>query len=401
MLTRLGIMGLLLLATAPVLGQLGQRITPIWDVGALVRSIPGYSTVTTVDFVCRDSIGNWWIIVGNDLIRLNSSYQPTGLLVGVSGYPCYDPALNRLYLVSPFTETFVNCQYPMFSYTNRGFRVAYLDFATGSSFVPLVAFTGASCYSPSVAQNRHPTRCASDGAGGIFVWTQGQEKFAVTAAGAVQPASGPYPDVPTAFISSSLCWSAVPGSCVVGPASACLRQFTSSGPSGRRLPVDLSLAGPAGSRGGVVRHMWQSNFGTVGTLSLLVDSANSTFIYSIDVTSQDQWPGCGGSFSVFPVVEQTALAAQTTSVGSLAWLFVSFGHATPTFPDLPVGCQVQLDPYSAIAFGPQIGSAPFNWNIQIPVLPGLDNSLLFFQGGFANLVTHGVTEARSAVIRQF
>jgi hypothetical protein len=136
--------------------------------------------------------------------------------------------------------------------------------------------------------------------------------------------------------------------------------------------------------------------------ALLMNTPTTTYLYAVDVTAQSIWPGCGGSFTFGPAVEQTSISVDVQVPGSLAWLCMSFGRGAIYFPELPPGCSVHLDPTSLGFVGPMLmnSQGQGSWRLQIPVIPVIDNSALYFQCGYMGLLGFGASEARSAIIRQ-
>jgi hypothetical protein len=198
---------------------------------------------------------------------------------------------------------------------------------------------------------------------------------------------------------------ATAGSCISGPASSCLRMIdlTTGQPTSHSFPVDLSPPGPGASRGGQVRAISFIPDAGAWRALLLTSTTSTTLAYALDVTSPAAWPGCGGTMTLGPIIELNAIAVDAILPGAASWLIVSPGYLNSTIPGLlPAGCVTHLDPNGHIALPPVLvpSSGHVAWRITIPTIPGLDNSLLFFQCLTASLTGFAASEARSAVVRQ-
>lgn len=386
-----------------------------------MRLVPGMSAVTTVDFVCRDAAQNWWALANGVLIRFDPYLNFTGLMNGgsaFSGKPAYDGSTNRIYwafaATYPIQYTHTGWPYPVPTVINTSassFGLKYIDLS-----MPTGVVTQLPCYvtpwpstSTTPPPSRDPRFCIPDGVGRFRIGSSSQGEFWFdVASGSVQAATGSagYPSV---ILDSGLTsWVALPGSCAtsgqIGFASTCLWEtdISTSNRTGRTIPVDFAVPGVGTTMGGQCVGIFPDRSQVQMVAVLLQNSTTTTYLYAVDVTSPSIWPGCGGVFTRGPTVEQTSIAVEVQVPGSLAWLCMSFGRGSIYFPELPPGCLVHLNPASLGFVGPTLLNAQGQggWQLQIPIIPAIDNTALYFQCGYMGLLGFGASEARSAIIRQ-
>ena len=394
-----------LLASIAV-GQAGNRVSPIVDVAAFLRNHPALAGAQYAHFACRDANQNWWMVTGDNLVRLDPAFNVTGILTGVSGVPVYEPTTDRVYLAFStwYVVGSVGGFWPILQLT---FGLRYLDLGSGTSLVTQLPSYTTPIPQPPPTQtppSRTPLHCSANGSGDVLVSTEVGVFSFNAQSGSVSQAAGPLPVGPFMVVpGTTKVLIARAGSCLSGPASTCISEYdlAASAFTGRRFPVDLSLPGPGASFGGTCAGIFPL-LDAGSWRALMLQDAGSSYAYALDVTSASEWPGCSGRFTFGPVVEQTAIVANIEAPASLAWLLVSFGLGTNSIPQLPAGCAVHLDFQTHVALGPVLmnGQGQGGLTLQLPVVHGLDNSLLYFQWGHASLAGLGTTEARSAVVRQ-
>lgn len=415
----LGLVTALAVATTSP-AQFGKRISPIIDVTAIVRTNPLFASATNVDFACRAADGCWWVKVNGYMLRLDPSLASIGAIPAPAGIPVYEPLTDRIYFAFGVTGQWwlclVSC-YPTWSYwqTSFGFDYLQLDGSTtivrqlaSYPFNPYVPPSSPHVGIPPLPPAQWPLQVACNRQGAILVSTDAG-LFSFDAVTGMAAPTG-LPPIITPFMllpGNARYLSPKPGSCLAGPASSCLRTFDlqTGVEMGISVPVDLGVAGPGALRGGNVVAIYPLFDLGEWRAFVLTHGTNATYFYNLDVTSPSEWPGCGGGFQEGPVIEQTQLAAYVTLPASAAWLIVSPSYLSATIPGLlPANCATYLDPASHIALSPILlpTSGHGGWRVPVPVVPGLDNSALYFQCLYASLSGFGATsDARSAVIRQF
>jgi hypothetical protein len=397
------VLGLLSAVSASLPGQIGKRVTPVTDLTAIVQLNPLFASEWEVDFMCRDASQNWWMQVNGYLLRLSPQFQTLGAIVTPAGIPIYEPVTDRIYLIAPTTASVQipctpgtsGCPWWGYNvYSVQTFRCSFLQLDGSTNFV--VQYN----HPPVLTSPNPPLAASPDGQGFVGIRAaSGSFQFSAQT-GTATAAQSPLPAVPFMTVPGTPhTLIATAGSCIGGPSSFCLSV------AGHRFPVDLSLTGPGAARGGNLVGVFPLFDQGTWLAIVLTRSVGRTFAYAYDISTLSSWAGCGGGFrNGGPTSEQTQLVADVSLPASVAWLILSPAYLSATIPGLlPASCATYLDPAGHIAASPILldAAGQGGWQLSLPVIPGIDNSILYVQCLYASLAGFGSSEAKSVVVRQF